>query len=145
MQYFFPHISCQLFVEKCLSCRLFIKFLPEKKHLSPAKKIYSATVCILPLLCCTVLKIITARQSTAIFDFNELSLRKQPPSTQVTESESVLFTDGDYVIMSLRTRNVTFLSFSRMFGGSGSQSLHIITASIYSILYYKPAAGTCSD
>ena len=32
-------------------------------------------------------------------DFSELSLRKQPPSLGVTESDSDLFTDADYVIM----------------------------------------------
>ena len=32
-------------------------------------------------------------------DFSELLPRKQPPSPQVIELDSVLFTDGDYVIM----------------------------------------------
>ena len=32
-------------------------------------------------------------------DFSELSPRKQPPSLRVTESDSDLFTNGDYVIM----------------------------------------------
>ena len=61
--------------------------------------------------------------------FSKLSPRKQHPSPRVKESDTIQFTDGDYVIMKFRARNVT-LSLSRMFGGSGSQSLHIITTSM---------------
>ena len=32
-------------------------------------------------------------------NFSELSPRKQPPSSQATESNSDQFNDGDYVIM----------------------------------------------
>ena len=52
----------------------------------------------------------------------------QTPSP-LRESDSVQFADRDYVIMSFRVKHVT-LSLSRMFGGSGSQSQHIIAASI---------------
>ena len=42
----------------------------------------------------------------------------------------VQFTNGDFVIMLFRAKKVT-LSLSRIVGGSGSQSQHIITASIW--------------
>ena len=56
-----------------------------------------------------------------------------PPENNLHPREwvrQVLFTDGAYVIMTFSVKNVT-LSLSRMFSGSGSQSLHIITASIW--------------
>ena len=41
----------------------------------------------------------TAKVSPPDQDFSKLSPRKQPPYLRVRESNSVLFTDGDYVIM----------------------------------------------
>ena len=46
-----------------------------------------------------VLKKITVVVSALNQDFSEPSPRKQPPSPWVRESDSVQFTDGDYVIM----------------------------------------------
>ena len=154
-------------MEKLLSSslynRLFVIFLPEKQHLSPAKQFNLGwclaqfveqvshvqrlcprsigpglesglgpfAVCQLPSLSSCflsksspvlsikpkgqkkntwiktqkplthrvfVLKNITTTVSPPDRDFSELSSRKQPPSPQVTESNSVLFTDGDYLI-----------------------------------------------
>ena len=47
-----------------------------------------------------VLRKSTARVSPPDRELSELSLRKQPPFLQVTESGRILFTDGDYVIKS---------------------------------------------
>ena len=53
---------------------------------------------------------------------------RETAAVLVSESDSFQFTVGDYVIMLFIVRNVTS-SLSRMFSGSGSQSLHMITAS----------------
>ena len=41
-------------------------------------------------------------------DFRELSPRKQPPSPLVRESDSIQFTDGDYVIKCEKCNFITF-------------------------------------
>ena len=47
--------------------------------------------------------------SPADQDFNELSPRKQHPF-QEWESDSIQFTDGDYVIMQSGAKNITLLA-----------------------------------
>ena len=105
-----------------LSYRLFVRFLPEKQCLSPANNFNSLSV---------YDKKINKHDSPPDRDFRELSPRKQPqpPSLSMTESDSNQFIDSDYAIMYFSENNVT-LSLSR-FGGSGSPSLHIVTASIW--------------
>ena len=68
-------------------------------HLISAQKTASVTSKNLELTQVVVLIEITAMVSPPNRDFSELSPRKQPPSLQVTDSRSDLFTDGDYVIM----------------------------------------------
>ena len=77
-----------------------------------------------------VLKNITVMVSPPDRDFRELSPREQPSSPRVRVSDSVLFSHSDYVTISFRAKQVTWSLFS-MLGESGSQSQHIITASVW--------------
>ena len=40
------------------------------------------------------------------WDFSELSHKKQPPSSRVRARKGPVFTDGDYVIMLFRPKNI---------------------------------------
>ena len=80
--------------------------LPTLRHIS-ARKTASVTIKNLELTQVVVLIEITVMVSPPNRDFSELSPRKQPLSSQVTESRSDLFTDGDYVIMTFSGFSIT--------------------------------------
>ena len=81
----------------------------RKKCLSPSKNIYFSLFHCCCSYCCQ---------------------GEGQPSPQWQSQTGPLFTDADYVIMSLWEKNVTS-TLSRMFGRSGSQSLHFTAASIW--------------
>ena len=82
--------------------------------------------------------------------FWKITATVSPPDRDLSEQhrpqwararQDLLFTDGDYVIISIRAKKNVTLSLSRMFGGSGSQSWHILTASIW----LSTVVDTCLD
>lgn len=73
------------------------------------------------------------RSSMDVAQVKQTALLSSPIHTAISNPAPILRkcpTDGDYVIMQFNAKNVTW-SLSRMFDGSGSQSLHFITASIW--------------
>ena len=75
-------------VSSSLSYWLLITFLPKKQCLFPAKNFNSSSV---------ERKSLTENHYWPRFQWT--FPKKQPTSAWVTESDSVLFTDGDYVIL----------------------------------------------
>ena len=114
----------QLYVEmrlaSRLSYRLLATFLPKKQHLSP--------------------------QQSALWTDTSVNFPpgKQPPSLWVRGSDSDLFTDGDYVIMSFRAKNVNSSSLTEGHCGSTLKT-HTSSWRVPSHLFRSCSAGFLCD
>ena len=99
-----------------------------------AKNFNSLCLCLLPVMCCwssCLWKLVLKNHYDSLPSWPRLQWTfPQKTASSERVRQGPLFTDGDYVIILFRAKNI-ILSFSRMHVGLGSQSQHILTASIW--------------